>query len=289
MSRERIRSFAGAVAIVTGGASGIGRALGRELVGRGATVMLADRDLEPAEVAAASIRKAGGSATAAALDVRDFAAFDKLVGATVERHGRLDYLFNNAGIAVGGEVRDYRLEHWHRVLDVNLRGVVNGVQAAYPVMLRQGFGHLVNTASLAGLMPTPGGASYAAAKHAVVGLSRSLRIEAAPRGVRVSVLCPGVIRTAILTDGGRHGEMLQPVAEETQRRIWRRLRPLEPERFARQALGAVARNRAIIIVPAWWRALWWIHRLSPALGDRLAAYIFHRVLAELWPDAERGR
>src|SRR5439155_13844601 len=102
---------------------------------------------------------------------------------------------------------------WHKVFDVNLRGVVNGVQAAYPVMLRQGFGHIVNTASVAGLLPTPTIVSYCAAKHAVVGLSTSLRVEAAEAGVRVSVLCPGAIKTPIL-EGGKYGKMLQPLPPE---------------------------------------------------------------------------
>jgi short-subunit dehydrogenase len=152
---------------------------------------------------------------------------------------------------------------------VNITGVSNGVQAIYPVMVRQGFGHIINTASMAGLMPTPMMVSYGAAKHAVVGLSTSLRVEAAFAGVRVSVLCPGVIRTPILS-GGKYGKMLRPIPVEIQERTWKRLRPMDPAQFARQALGAIARNRAIIILPAWWRLLWWINRLSPALGMALS-------------------
>ncbi|MCG8461452.1 MAG: SDR family oxidoreductase, partial [Holophagales bacterium] len=186
------------MAVVTGGASGIGRALGGALAGRGAEVVLADLDEGPAEEAATEIRAAGGRATAARLDVRDGEAFRRLVEATRERHGRLDLLFNNAGIAIAGEVVDYRPEHWAQLFDVNIQGVANGVQAAYPLMVRQGFGHLVCTASMAGLMPSPGGVAYGAAKHAVVGLCRSLRIEARRHRVRVSALCPGVVRTRIL-------------------------------------------------------------------------------------------
>ncbi len=274
METNGLRTYAGAVAIVTGGASGIGRALGEALARAGAEVVLADLQADLAGEVAEHIRAAGGRASPAPLDVRDFAATEHLVGETVARHGRLDYLFNNAGIGVGGEVRYYRLDDWERVFDVNLRGVVHGIQAAYPIMLKQGFGHIVNTASMAGLMPAPWTVGYAATKHAVVGLSTSLRIEAEPTGVRVSVLCPGVIRTPILEGGGKYGKVLQAVRPEVQRAYWERLRPMPPERLAAHVLKAVRKNRAIIVVPAWWKTLWWLNRLSPALGLYVGRRLF---------------
>src|SRR6516165_7596543 len=138
-----LRTFDAAVAIVTGGASGIGRAFGEALCRLGAEVILADLQVDLAEEVAAKIRAGGGKATATSLDVRDFGAMDRLVQETCTDRGRLDYFFNNAGIGIGGEVRDYRIEDWYQVFDVNLRGVANGIQAAYPIMLRQGFGHIV--------------------------------------------------------------------------------------------------------------------------------------------------
>jgi NAD(P)-dependent dehydrogenase (short-subunit alcohol dehydrogenase family) len=279
-SKNSLRVFQGAVAVLTGGASGIGRALAEALVRRGATVVLADRQIDLAREVAAGIRSGGGQATATEVDVRDFAAMQQLVQATCAEHGRIDYLFNNAGIGIGGPVREYQIEDWHQVLDVNLQGVVNGVQAAYPVMLRQGFGHIVNTASMAGLMPAPGAVSYAASKWAVVGLSTSLRIEAAAAGVRVSVLCPGVIRTPIL-EGGKYGKLLLPIAPELQRQYWERLRPMAPERFAQQVLRAVRKNQPIIIVPSWWKIIWWINRLSPSLGLFLSRRLHEWGMREL--------
>jgi len=164
------------VAIVTGGASGIGRALGAALVRRGDHVVLADVEGAAAIEVAEQLTALGpGAATAAALDVRDAAAVAALVTGTAEQRGRLDLMFNNAGIGIGGPAEELSLAHWDRAIDVNLRGVVNGVHAAYPVMLRQGSGHIINTASLAGLLPTPGSAPYGATKWAVVGLSLSLR------------------------------------------------------------------------------------------------------------------
>ena len=259
-----LRIFDGAVAIMTGGASGIGRALSEALGRRGASVVLADRQVTLAQEVAAGIQERGGKASAVELDVTDFTAVDQLVRATVQAQGRLDYMFNNAGIAIGGEARLCRIEDWASVLNVNLHGVVNGVQAAYPVMLGQGYGHIVNTASMAGLLPMPMAVSYATAKHAVVGLSKSLRVEAAQYGLRVSALCPGVIRTPIL-HGGKYGKQLQPVAPEVQEKFMQQYRPMDPSLFAERVLAALARNKPIIIVPGWWRFLWWISRLSPGL------------------------
>jgi short-subunit dehydrogenase len=139
-------------------------------------------------------------------------------------------------------------------------------QASYPVMLRQGFGHIVNTASLAGLVPYPLCAGYCATKHAVVGLSAALRIEAASAGVRVSVLCPGPVRTRALLDGGKYGKMLQPVRPEVLKALVDRQRPISAERFAERALRAVAGNQAIVVIPAWWKVVWWLYRLSPGFG-----------------------
>jgi NAD(P)-dependent dehydrogenase (short-subunit alcohol dehydrogenase family) len=282
-----LRTYRDAVAIVTGAASGIGRALSEELARRGAEVVLADLQAELAEEVAAGIRARGGKAAAEPLDVTDFAAVDRLVKARADSRGRIDYLFNNAGIAVVGELGHYQIEDWYRVLDVNLRGVVHGVQAVYPVMVRQGFGHIVNTASLAGLIPLGGLLSYSTSKHAVVGLSTSLRVEAAGSGVRVSVLCPGAIETAIAS-GGKFGKILHPLPEETRRRLWEKNRPISPERCARETLDAVARNRAVIVVPGRWRILWWLYRLSPALALAVAERRVRRNRQVLKDAAKQG-
>lgn len=272
-----LRTFQDGVAVLTGGASGIGAALARELARRGALVVLADRQIELARETAASVLTGGGKAEAAALDVRDAVAVESLIADVWRRHGRLDYLFNNAGIGVGGEARDYKLDDWRDVIEINLIGVANGVHAAYPRMVEQGFGHIVNTASMSGLMPSPFTVSYGAAKHGVVGLSRSLRAEASHYGVRVSVLCPGVIRTPILVGPGRFGRMTKPIDEQTQRIMMERFRPMDPDVFAAKALSRVAANQEIVVVPAWWKAIWWLNRLSPALGTALAARGFEQM------------
>ncbi len=270
MNTNQLRTYDGAVAIVTGAASGIGYGLARALAERGATVVLADRQEARAEELAGALRQQGRQATGAALNVVDHDAFREVVEETARRYGRIDYLFNNAGISIGGEVTRYSIDDWNMVFDVNLRGVANGVQAVYPRMVQQGFGHIVNTASVCGLLPSPWCVSYAASKYGVLGLSLSLRVEAAEHGVRVSALCPGTVRTALLEDYGKFGKLLQPVSRERQQKFWEKLSPMEPDEFARQTLKAVAKNRSIIVIPRWWRVIWWLNRLSPALGQRLA-------------------
>lgn len=190
-----METLQGKTAFITGAASGIGRALAKALAARGAMVCVSDIDGTGAQRVAA---ECGNGATWLTLDVCDAAAVRTAITQFARKCGRLDYLFNNAGIGMGGETHEIPLEAWHRVVDINIWGVVHGVQAAYPLMREQGFGHIVNTASMAGLGPAPLLTPYALTKHAVVGLSASLRVEAAPFGVRVSVLCPGVIETPIL-------------------------------------------------------------------------------------------
>jgi NAD(P)-dependent dehydrogenase (short-subunit alcohol dehydrogenase family) len=267
-------------AIVTGAASGIGRALTEELAARGARVVLADRQLELAEEVAAGVRARGGAADVADLDVRDAGRFQAVVHDTIERTGRLDYLFNNAGIGIGGEASAFDAADWDDVIDVNLRGVAHGILAAYPPMIRQGFGHIVNTASMAGLAPAPLQLSYTATKHAVVGLSRALRVEAKRHGVRVSVLCPGAIRTPIL-QGGRYGRFKAGIDAGVVGRLMERARPMDPARLARRVLEAVGRNKAIIVEPWGWRIAWWLDRLSPWLFDRLGEAVVRQMRREI--------
>ena len=255
---KAIRSYKGGTAIITGAASGIGCALAEELVRRGCEVVLADLQVEVAEEVAERIRTAGGKAQAARLDVTDHESLERLVRTTAERTGRLDYMFNNAGIShgMGAGAQHYTVEDWRHVVDVNLFGVINGVQAAYKLMIEQGFGHIVNTSSMAGLVPSPGTTSYVTTKHAIVGLSTTLRAEAAQLGVRVSVLCPGVIRTPFI-EGGKYGRKIFDLSQEQYRDMWEKRKPMAPEEFARRALDAVAKNRAIIIVPSFWKMFWW--------------------------------
>jgi NAD(P)-dependent dehydrogenase (short-subunit alcohol dehydrogenase family) len=259
--------FDGKVAIVTGAASGIGRALSAALARRGATVVLADIDGAGAEAAADSLAAGPpGRASGVALDVTDAEAVAGLVERTATDHGHLDLLFNNAGVAMAGAAEDLSLAHWNRALDVNLRGVVHGVVAAYPLMVRQGRGHIVNTASLAGLVPSPVLTPYGMTKHAVVGLSTSLRMEAVAHGVRVSVVCPGVIDTPILDKGNPPDLPAVTSVPDGRALLTQMIGPAYPApSLAADVLEGVARNRAVIVTPGHARLAWWAYRLAPRL------------------------
>ena len=258
-------SFKDKVAIVTGGASGIGQALCEELGRRGAKVVAADIHQERAERVVAAISATGGKAEAARLDVTRSEEVQKLVDRTGSGHGRLDYMFNNAGIATLGEVRDMTPEQWERIIQINLMGVVYGTTAAYSRMVKQGFGHIVNTASQAGLYPVSGTTSYALTKHGVVGLSTSLRTEGAGLGVKVSVICPGPVVSRIVEDATRVGKYEWDVFSEVPQFML-----MDTAKATRVILRGVARNRAIIVFPFLARYLWWLHRISPAIPGFLA-------------------
>jgi NAD(P)-dependent dehydrogenase (short-subunit alcohol dehydrogenase family) len=273
-------AFAGKVAIVTGGGSGIGAAIVRALADRGATVVIADIDEAAAKSVAEQIDAASDvKVSTAVVDVTDSDAVADLVNQVAADHGSLDLIFNNAGIAVAGLVDQLTLDHWDRVIDVNLKGVVYGVHAAYPLMLRQGHGHIVNTASLAGLVPGPGLAPYVAVKHAVVGLSMSLRAEAATRGVKVSAVCPGFVDTPLL---GRVNPGL-PQTEtganaETLARMLGKL--YQADLLAADVLRGVEQNRALIVAPRSARIAWRMSRYTPRLMMRTIISGVRRAAAE---------
>lgn len=185
------QSYAGQYAIVTGGASGFGQALTRLLHADGATVLVVDVHDEAPEGAlppGVAYRR---------LDVRDETGWDELRNHVESTWGRVDLLVSNAGIAVGGRVDVTALEEWDRAIDVNLMGVVRGVRTFVPMMKHQGSGHLVQTASLAGLVHAPGMATYNTVKAGVVAFSETIRHELAPHGINVSVVCPSFFRTGL--------------------------------------------------------------------------------------------
>lgn len=255
--------FRDKVAIVTGGASGIGRTLCENLGKGGAATVVADIDLEGAREVSDAISRNGGRAWSARLDVTEPEQVRKLIEETAAEHGRIDYMFNNAGIDIGGEARDLLLEHWERVLGINLMGVVYGTRAAYSLMVRQGFGHIVNTASLCGIVPIPLQVPYATTKHAVVGLSTSLRTEGAGLGVKVSVFCPGVIQTPLLEKSVVVNSSMSEILKMSPFQI------MDVKDAVRILLRGVERNEAIIVCPFQSRLTWWLYRLSPSLMDRL--------------------
>ena len=264
-------SFAGKQAIVTGAGSGIGAALCRALVAAGADVLCTDIDGEAAARTSDSLT-GHGAARSARLDVTDTAAVQHAVDDVVARCGRLDLMFNNAGIAWGGDTELLTLEQWNAIIDVNIRGVVHGVAAAYPIMLRQGHGHIVNTASMAGLTAAGQITSYVMTKHAVVGLSLALRSEAVSRGVGVLAICPAAVETPILDKGAVGGF----VGRDYYLRGRGMKTAYDPDRLARQTLQAIERNKALLVVPKRAHASWLFARLAPSLMQRMSIRFVER-------------
>jgi NAD(P)-dependent dehydrogenase (short-subunit alcohol dehydrogenase family) len=195
-----ITSFEGKIAFITGGASGIGLAVAEAFVAEGMSVVLADIDAPKLRDVEARLSEDGASVATKVCDTTAEPEVDALVEYALERFGAIHVMFNNAGIGGVGDAWTEPIDLWRRVVDVNLFGVVYGIRAVLPIMQQQGVGHIVNTASMAGLGAAPGIAPYFATKHAVVGLSESLFLELLALGspVSTSVLCPGFVKTDLM-------------------------------------------------------------------------------------------
>ena len=268
------------VSLVTGGASGLGRALAQALAARGGRVVIVDRS--PDVHRAARELSAGGSAPVSAieLDIRDGPAIGGAVAAVLAEHGHLDLLVNNAGVMRPGDALDLTAEAWDEVFDTNVRGTVNTIRACYPAMVARRNGQILNIASISGLVPGPLNTPYATSKHAVVGLSLSLRAEAAAYGVRVSVACPSAVGTPLLQahdpPSGRMDESPMPALWK-RRAAWLTMglpgRSATCESTVEQILAGLLRDAAVIPT-GHARTAWRIARVSPdatGWGARLQA------------------
>ena len=250
---------AGRVAVVTGAASGIGRALAEAFAKAGSAVVVADLDGEEAEVVAAGIRAAGGEAEAVTVDVSSAAAVEHLAATTLERFGRVDVLCNNAGVSTFNLLRDQTLDDWRWVFNVNLWGVIHGVQTFVPIMRSQNTpAHIVNTASIAGLLSGVAFIGpYAATKVAVVSISETLAQELAIDGIPigVSVLCPSSVDTRVMeSERGRQSvfgvEHRTEVAESVRLAIrdsFTGPTGLTPAQVAERVLEAIRARRFWVI------------------------------------------
>ncbi len=188
--------FQDKVAIITGASTGIGLGLSRGLLDRGAKVYMSSRTPKNIAAAAESLTQHGGRVHAQVLDVRDEEAVNSYI-AYVGSRGPIDYIFCNAGVGFGQAFTMTKREDWDTVFDVNLFGVVNCVHAVIPIMIQQGYGHIVNTASVCGIVPLPYQTVYAASKYAVVGFGEDLRHEMSFHNIKVTTVCPGAVDTMI--------------------------------------------------------------------------------------------
>lgn len=222
----------GRVAIVTGGARGIGRATVTHLLRAGCRVAIADRD-ELTAVSTARELATVGQVIALALDVTDLRAFEGVVERVEQELGPVDILVNNAGIMPLGGFLDQDPSVDRAQMDVNVFGVIHGMRAVLPGMLARGRGHVVNIASMAGRIPVPYASVYAATKHAVIGLTESVRNEYPDRGVSFSYVCPALVETELISGAGR--PLFPP--------------PLTPDQVAQGVLKALTRHKVEVVLP----------------------------------------
>jgi NAD(P)-dependent dehydrogenase (short-subunit alcohol dehydrogenase family) len=252
--------FEGKVCIITGSSSGIGLGLAKELLRRGAVVYLSgwrETNQENLQTTAELLAKYPQKAFSQELDVSDEKAASAYI-AGIAAKGPIDYLFSNAGVAMQMPFTRVDLTTWEKILGVDLYGVVYCVQAVVPVMLKQGHGHIINTASVAGIVPLPYQTVYCAAKYAIVGFSESLRYELEPYNIKVTVVCPGAVATQIFQrdmDYTVHEKLAAPKEAITI------------DQAALEILEGVEQGRGILPVTDFARAMYENIRTDPAQND----------------------
>jgi len=237
MKPPESRRFEGRVAIVTGGAAGIGAAIAKGFAAEGANVLIADRAID---AATATAREIGGHASAFEVDVTRESQVQAMAQEALARHGRIDILVNNAGIMRKAYVKDMTEDMWDAVVDVNLKATFLCSKAVLPAMIEAGRGRIVNIASIAGKVGEPTASAYSAAKFGVIGFMRSLALEVAAHDILVNAICPGPIPTALGEQGWRDGAQVEGVPLD---RIMTRVNSRSPlkrlgtvEQVARMAL-----------------------------------------------------
>lgn len=186
------------VVIITGASSGMGEAAAKHLAGLGATVILGARRAHKIEKLATDIQAAGGKALAVKVDVTDLQQVKNLVDSAVQQFGRVDVIVNNAGIMPLSPMDRINVEEWNTMIDVNIKGVLNGIAAVLPYMKEQKLGQIINTSSVAGHKVFYGSAVYSATKYAVRALTEGLRMELKPYNIRTTIVCPGAVKTELL-------------------------------------------------------------------------------------------
>lgn len=269
--------FDSKVCVVTGAASGIGRAIARFLGDAGSVVVLVDQDSGGAARVAREITDAGGRARAFEADVSRLEAIESVISETIESTGSVDILINNAGISANGEFMDIPEAHWEKVFAVNFQGVTNGCRAVFPVMQKQGSGQIVNTASLAGLIPGGLTSCYSASKHAVVGFSQTLRAEAEQYGIKVNTLCPGYVRTGIQASTPTFTSYMNSESNQARER---KTAGLSAEDIVDQIMRGVRKNRSVIVAPRRHRIYWLLYRLFPPLIPAMFRMIIRKLKSE---------
>ena len=256
-----IKDFKNKVVVITGAGSGIGKASAEAFAVEGADVVIADIHEERLQEVSSGIIARGGRALIKKVDVADRTQVEGLASFAIKEKGRVDILFNNAGVAIGATFDNTSIEEWEWIFSINFWGVLYGIKAFLPHMIERKYGHIVNTSSLAGLCSMPGMSAYSSTKFAVAGLGEALRAEVRKYGIGVSTICPGVINTRVVEDGRMHLREGAWANRQTVVDFYRNF-GWPPERVAKAVLSAVRHNRSVVPVgPESW-VQWFSKRLS---------------------------
>ncbi len=255
------------VVFITGAGSGIGKAFAIALSQLNCKVYIADINFEAAQEVA---KICGNKGVALALDVRDLDQYKKYVADIISKEGCIDFLFNNAGMALAGEAHEFSEEAWNRIIDINIKGVINGITTIYPQMIEQGKGHIINTSSLSGVAPLALFTPYSMTKFAIVGLSNSLRLEAKEYGVNVSVLCPAAVDTPLL-DNENPKDLAEIKSAPDVRAFLSEItgNPDSAQKFAEAMLKEIPKGKGMIFYPKKAKEIWKISRYFPTLLSKL--------------------
>jgi short-subunit dehydrogenase len=271
----RMKRLAGRVAVVTGAASGIGRALSLALAERGCALALVDVNEAGLEETAAGVRALGRKVSIHVADVAERARMERLPAEIVAEHGHVHVLVNNAGVSVSGSLLDQSLDDFAWLIGINFWGVVYGCKLFLPVLLAQDEAHIVNVSSMFGLIGVPTQVSYNAAKYAVRGVSDCLLSELAGTRVGVTVVHPGGIRTNIVRQGrastARDAEEMRTTAEQFERRA------MPPAKAAAKIVRAIEKNRGRVLIGIEAYLADWAKRLFPTATQRLLGWGFRRM------------
>jgi len=266
--------FAHSVVVVTGGASGIGKEIVNQMVDKGARVVIVGRTRKTGHAFVKELKKRGHDVDFEHVDMTKEKDVKSMIDRIVKKYGMIDYFYNNAGIFMGGEIRDTKIENWHEVTQNNIFSTMNGSHYAYQQMIKQGFGHIINVASAAGLFPVPAMGIYGSTKFAIVGLTYALRNEAKAFGVNVSVVCPTIVNTP-LYDTAIYNHVDADKALKSRGTLQ------TPEVAAKKIMRGVKRNRAVIHTSIATHVTWILYRVTPGLYNFGARRILKAYRAKL--------
>jgi short-subunit dehydrogenase len=256
-----LKNFTNKSVLITGAATGIGRALAHELANRGAIVYVTALTTKESQIVVDEITSLNGKAIAAELDVGNFKDIEKMIELVVSEQGQLDIMINNAGVAYVGESYDMQIETIEKLAHINFSAVNVGAILAYRQMKKQGFGHILNTASMAGFLPTPGMAVYAATKHGVVGLTTSLASEGKDFNIVVKASCPGFIKSELMNKSSKVSNNMSDYLDLLPE-------PIDASIAAKTIIDGLGKKPVLIFTPPYAKISYFLNRFIPGFLAR---------------------